>query len=66
MGRSRSAPSNNTQSRPKGGGGQQFQPPTTSGAGSQMGGGLDLWEQPGLSNEFMQDMLRGGPKTDVA
>lgn len=63
--RRRSAPSPQTQGGKRGHpNGQQFQPPTTSGAGSQMGGGEYLFEQPGGSNEFMQELM--GQKTDFA
>ncbi|MCB9687814.1 MAG: hypothetical protein H6735_22425 [Alphaproteobacteria bacterium] len=66
----RSAPAPSTQQQGGGRrpGGQQFQPPTTSGAGSQMGGGpglLDQFEQPGGSNEFMQQLM-GQQRTDFA
>ncbi|MCA9488892.1 MAG: hypothetical protein KC621_03195 [Myxococcales bacterium] len=57
-----------TSPRPQGPRGGTFQPPTTSGAGSQMGGGpglLDQFEQPGGSNEFMQQLM-GQQKTDFA
>lgn len=41
-------------------GGQQFQPPSTGAAGSQLGGGPGLFTQPGDSNMFAMDLLQQG------